>query len=71
VATTIGCDGLLDLVGRGVVLADDTAAMVEKITELLTDTPTATRLGKNGHDAILEGHTWDRALDPLFEAVVS
>jgi glycosyltransferase involved in cell wall biosynthesis len=70
VATTIGCDGLQDLVGRGVVLADDTATMVEKITELLTDAPTARLLGKKGHDAIIEGHTWDRALAPLFEAVV-
>ncbi len=70
VATTIGCDGLQDLVGRGVVLADDTATMVEKITELLTDAAAATLLRKQGHDAIIEGHTWDRALAPLFEAVV-
>lgn len=70
VATTVGCDGLLDLVGRGVVLADDTATMVEKITELLTDPQTATLLGKLGHDAIIGDHTWDRALAPLFDVVV-
>jgi glycosyltransferase involved in cell wall biosynthesis len=70
VATTIGCDGLQDLVGRGVVLADDTATMVDKITELLADATRATRLGRMGHDAVVESHTWDRALAPLFEAVV-
>jgi glycosyltransferase involved in cell wall biosynthesis len=71
VSTTIGCDGLEDLVGRGVVIADDTTTMVEEISDLLADAPTAAVLGKKGHDAILEDHTWDRALAPLLEAVVA
>ncbi len=69
VATTIGCDGLEDLVGRGVVVADDTDSMVQEITRLLTDAPTAARLGKLGHQAVRDEHTWDAALAPLLVAV--
>jgi glycosyltransferase involved in cell wall biosynthesis len=71
VATTIGCDGLLDLVGRGVVIADDTAAMVQHIADLLADPPTATILGQSGHDAVIQDHTWDGALAPLLRAVTT
>jgi polysaccharide biosynthesis protein PslH len=70
VATTIGCDGLLDLVDRGVVLADDTSTMVERITGLLADAPSAALLGRKGHDAIIEDHTWDRSLAPLVQALL-
>ena len=45
VATSIGCDGLEDLVGRGVVVADTAGAMVEEITALLHDPGMAARLG--------------------------
>jgi polysaccharide biosynthesis protein PslH len=69
VATTIGCDGLEDLVGRGVVLADDTGTMVEEITRLLADPPAAVLMGKLGHHAVTEDHTWDTALAPLLAAV--
>jgi polysaccharide biosynthesis protein PslH len=71
VATTIGADGLEDLVHRGMIIADDTAAMVNEICQLLSDPPAATLLGKLGHEAITEQHTWDAALAPLFEAVRS
>jgi glycosyltransferase involved in cell wall biosynthesis len=69
VSTSIGCDGLEDLVGRGLVVADDTRAMVDEITRLLSDPSDARRLGKLGHDAVNEGHTWDAALAPLLAAV--
>jgi glycosyltransferase involved in cell wall biosynthesis len=69
VATTIGCDGLEDLIGRGVVVADDTATMVEEVTRLLADAPAAALLGKMGHDAVTQTHTWDTALAPLLAAV--
>jgi glycosyltransferase involved in cell wall biosynthesis len=69
VATTIGCDGLEDLVGRGVVLADTTDAMVEEITRLLADADEAVRLGTLGHGAVTDDHTWDAALAPLLAAV--
>jgi glycosyltransferase involved in cell wall biosynthesis len=71
VATSIGCDGLEDLVGRGVVVADTAGAMVEEITALLHDPGMAARLGKLGHDAVLDDHTWDAALAPLLAAVAS
>jgi len=60
VSTSIGCDGLEDLVGRGLVVADDTRAMVDEITRLLSEL---------GHQAVNEGHTWDAALAPLLAAV--
>jgi glycosyltransferase involved in cell wall biosynthesis len=71
VATTIGCDGLEDLIGRGVVVADDTAAMVQEITRLLTDPASSAELGQRGHDAVMSDHTWDAALAPLFAAVTT
>jgi glycosyltransferase involved in cell wall biosynthesis len=70
VATTVGCDGLEDLVGRGVVIADDPRAMAEEISRLLTDATEATRLGTLGHEAVRSGHTWDTTLAPLVEAVM-
>ena len=69
VSTSIGCDGLEDLIGRGGGVADDTAAMVKQLTRLLSDPTDAARLGKLGHDAVTEEHTWDVALAPFLEAV--
>jgi glycosyltransferase involved in cell wall biosynthesis len=69
VATTIGCDGLEDLIGRGVVVADDTDSMVREITRLLVDPEHARQLGKLGHDAVNADHTWDAALAPLLSTI--
>lgn len=71
VATTIGCDGLEDLIGRGVVLADDTDSMVHEISRLLVDPDVANQLGKLGHAAVIADHTWDAALAPLLSAVAT
>jgi glycosyltransferase involved in cell wall biosynthesis len=69
VATSVAVDGLEDLIGRGVVVADDAAAMAEALTSLLDDPDAASALGRVGHDAVVASHSWDAALAPLLEAV--
>jgi glycosyltransferase involved in cell wall biosynthesis len=69
VATTVGCEGMEDLVGRGVVVADTASALAEVIADLLLDPVRAGALGRAGHDAVAADHTWDAALAPLLEAV--
>jgi polysaccharide biosynthesis protein PslH len=67
VATSVGCEGMEDLVGRGVVLADTAAAQADAIASLLDDPARAGALGLAGHDAVSADHTWDVALEPLLE----
>ena len=69
VATSVGCEGTEDLVGRGVVVADTAAGLADAIAALLLDPARASELGRAGHDAVSAEHTWDRALAPLLEAV--
>ena len=71
VATSIAVDGLEDLVGRGVVVADDASTMVDALSTLLDDGPGATALGAQGRQAVVSEHTWDAALAPLLERVAS
>ncbi|HEX4127538.1 MAG TPA: glycosyltransferase family 4 protein [Acidimicrobiales bacterium] len=69
VATTVGCEGMEDLVGRGVVVADSATALAGAIAGLLDAPDRATALGLAGHDAVKAEHTWDVALAPLLQAV--
>lgn len=69
VATTIGTEGLEDLIGDGVVVADDPEAMAEAITALLEDSATAAELGARGHAAVKARHSWDRTLAPLLDRI--
>jgi glycosyltransferase involved in cell wall biosynthesis len=69
VATSVGCEGMEDLVGRGVVVADTAMGLAEAIASLLLDPARASALGRSGHDAVAAGHTWDGALAPLLKAV--
>jgi glycosyltransferase involved in cell wall biosynthesis len=69
VATSLGCEGMGDLVGRGVVVADTAAGLADAIADLLVDRARAVALGRLGHDAVASDHTWDAALAPLLEAV--
>jgi glycosyltransferase involved in cell wall biosynthesis len=68
VATSLGCEGMEDLVGRGVVVADTAAELADAISSLLVDATRASALGRAGHDAVTADHTWDAALAPLLEA---
>jgi glycosyltransferase involved in cell wall biosynthesis len=69
VATSVGCEGMEDLVGRGVVLADTAEGQADAIASLLDDPVRAGALGLAGHDAVTADHTWDVALEPLLQAV--
>ncbi len=69
VATSVALDGLEDLVGRGVVVADSASSMADAVVELLGDGDAAARLGRAGHEAVEADHSWDRALAPLLAAV--
>jgi glycosyltransferase involved in cell wall biosynthesis len=69
VSTSLGCEGMEDLVGHGVVVADTAEDQAEAIAALLLDPARAASLGRTGHDAVKAGHSWDTALAPLLEAV--
>ncbi len=69
VATSVGCEGMDDLVGRGVVVADTAEGLADAIVSLLVDPARASVLGRTGHDAVAADHTWDAALAPLLEVV--
>jgi glycosyltransferase involved in cell wall biosynthesis len=71
VATSVAVDGLEDLIGEGVVVADDSRSMIEALSRLLDDPDRAAALGRAGHDAVAARHTWDVALAPLLESVTS
>jgi glycosyltransferase involved in cell wall biosynthesis len=71
VATSVGCEGIEDLVGRGVVVADTAAGMADAIANLLLDPAGASALGQAGHEAVSADHTWDSALAPLLQAVLA
>jgi polysaccharide biosynthesis protein PslH len=69
VGTSLGCEGMDDLVGRGVVVADTAAELADAIADLLLHPTYAAALGRMGHDAVKADHSWDAALAPLMEAV--
>lgn len=69
VATTVGAEGLEDLVGAGVVVADAPGAMATAIAALAGDPVRATSLGAQGHEAVVARYGWDRTLEPLLQVV--
>jgi glycosyltransferase involved in cell wall biosynthesis len=69
VATTLGAEGLEDLIGQGIVLADSPDVMATKIVDLLHDRGRTERLGRAGHAAVGERYSWAATLRPLLEFV--
>ncbi len=69
VATSKGVEGLEDLVGNGVVVADEPEHLARAITDLLTDAGRAETIGRQGRAAVAERHSWETALAPLVEVV--
>ena len=69
VATGIGAEGLLDLEGRGLIVADSAPVFADAVVELLGDRERAERLGRAGHAAVSATHSWDTTLRPLLAFV--
>lgn len=65
VATGVGVEGLEDLVGRGVVVADDPAEMATELIRLLGDPELAARTGARGAAAVSKDHSWESATSSL------
>ena len=69
VSTTVGAEGLSDLVGEGLVLADGTIAFADALVDLLLDPLRCTDLGGRGHDAVQSRYLWDATLAPLLDRI--
>ncbi|WP_180357748.1 glycosyltransferase [Streptomyces sp. NP160] len=69
VATTVGAEGLEDLVGRGVVVADAPADLAREVADLLEEPERAAALGAAGARAVGTDHSWRAAVAPLTAAV--
>jgi glycosyltransferase involved in cell wall biosynthesis len=69
VATGIGAEGLLDLEGRGLIVADSAPAFADAMVGLLGDRERAERLGRAGHAAVSATYSWDATLRPLLAFV--
>ena len=67
VATTVGAEGLEDLVGEGVVLADTASEFAKTVSNLLADPAEAQRIGRLGWQAIRSRYYWDTTLKPLLD----
>lgn len=67
VATSTGAEGLADLVGSGIVVADSAPATVDAIVALLQDRERAAALGRAGHEAVRDRYSWDTTLRPLLD----
>jgi glycosyltransferase involved in cell wall biosynthesis len=71
VATSTGAEGLTDLVGRGIVIADSAAATSDALVALLGDRECAEALGEAGHEAVRDRYSWDTTLRPLLDFVAA
>ncbi|MFP5345797.1 MAG: glycosyltransferase family 4 protein [Actinomycetes bacterium] len=69
VSTSVGIDGLTDLVGHGALVADDPQRFAERIVELLQDPGRAKELGVQGSAAVGERYAWDKVLQPWLDVV--
>lgn len=64
-ATSVGAEGLEDLVGRGVVIADEPARLAAELASLLADPDRCVELGAAGLAAVRADHSWEAATAPL------
>lgn len=67
VATRIGAEGLEDLIGHGVIVADTPEKVSEALCGLLADKARARQLGAAGRRAVAERYAWDATLKPLLQ----
>lgn len=69
VSTALGAEGLEDLVGHGVVLADGARDFAASVTHLLRDDAACRDLGARGRAAVAARWSWDSTLSPLDAAL--
>jgi polysaccharide biosynthesis protein PslH len=69
VSTSVGAEGLDDVVAHGIVIADDPRSFADAVIAFLDDANLAERLGKEGHNHVAKHYTWDETLAPLLDAV--
>lgn len=69
VSTTIGIEGLEDLIGDGALVADDPQGFADRVVELLSDPERAAKAGEVGHETVAERYAWDRVLAPWLERI--
>jgi len=69
VSTTIGIEGLEDLIGDGALVADDPQGFADRVVELLADPDRAAKAGDVGHETVAERYAWDRVLAPWLERI--
>lgn len=69
VSTSVGIDGLTDLTGHGVAVADEPEEFAKQIVILLRDRERATESGLSGARAVRERYSWDHVLAPWLDRV--
>lgn len=69
VSTTLGAEGLEDLVGRGVVLADGAPALAAAVVERLRSPGLAAAEGARGRAAVQATWSWEAVTAPLADAL--
>lgn len=69
VSTTIGIEGLEDLIGDGALVADEPQGFADRVVELLSDPERAAKAGDVGHETVAERYAWDRVLAPWLERI--
>ncbi len=69
VTTTQGLEGLEEIEGRGVLVADEPEDIAQLVINLLRDPVEAARLGAAGREAVHDRFLWSATLRPLFGAL--
>ncbi len=69
VATPAAADGLTDLAGDGLVLADGPVAFARAVTDLAADPDGCDRLGRLGRAAVIERYDWARSQERWLDLI--
>jgi glycosyltransferase involved in cell wall biosynthesis len=67
VATPQAADGLEDLAGDGVVLAETPERFAAAIVDLAGDADRARELGRRGRQAVIDRYSWDASMAKLLD----
>lgn len=71
VSTSVGIDGLTDLIGHGVVVADEPTEFATHVVELLTHPDAAAAAGLEGSKAVRERYAWESVLRPWIDRITA